>query len=375
MIRCLSLLTLLYWGCPYSLTAQDAKSLVQTIHRRQATLRTVVYTVERTDTLVTGHTRQLKGQVYLRVTPADTTFGHHFRASQPDQASTIVYDGRLGYVADDRAYTYTLIRDAARLPTLLQQGGGRLLVTDLLRLDTSRAVALQLRQDAQTYYLTVHYVDLPDDEIVDRYKTVAIAKATLLPVSVRQHQQTMGKVQDLHWRIQSMQIDQPLPGGLVEDPAFLNRYRLLTPNRPQVSRSSLLDQPAPAFRLASLAGDTVDLSALRGKIVILDFWEVWCGPCVAALPKIDSLHRAYAGRGVAVLGITHEAGQLAITRQLATKRGLHFPTLVGTEDSRRAYQLNAVPYYVLIDRHGIVRLTSEGDTRELQRTLDQLLVP
>jgi thiol-disulfide isomerase/thioredoxin len=63
-------------------------------------------------------------------------------------------------------------------------------------------------------------------------------------------------------------------------------------------------QSAPALVARSFAGQALDLSALRGKVVVLNFWASWCGPCRAEMPMLDALAREYRERGVVVVGLS-----------------------------------------------------------------------
>nr|WP_293833621.1 TlpA disulfide reductase family protein [uncultured Arsenicibacter sp.] len=359
---------------PVTIYAQSVEALIRAVREKQASLSGVVYRLERTDTLVTGHIRQLNGRATIRPDRNDHRFGFWFRAGQDDIAGEVMYDGHVGYVTDDSKKTYALVTDTTAIANLLFQFGGRMVVPDLIRLDTTKAIRLQLTQDETYYYLTMHYADIRQYDVTNRYKRVQIARATLLPVSVRQHQTTLGKVQDLFYKISAIRPDTTLADSLFREPSFLQTYRqelpVVSPKKPA---GRLVGQPAPHFRLATLQGDSLSSTAFAGKVTLLDFWEVWCGPCLASMPKVEQLYRKYNQQGLQVYGITHEVQQLDAVRRLLAKWQLPFLTLIGSNQVRQRYGLDVIPFYVLIDRKGVIRLVSQGFSDDIERTVQQLV--
>ena len=81
----------------------------------------------------------------------------------------------------------------------------------------------------------------------------------------------------------------------------------------------VVGQPAPALVARTFAGNTVDLAALRGKVVVLNFWASWCAPCRAEMPELDALYAQYRERGLVVLGLSvddpHDRREAARTAQ------------------------------------------------------------
>lgn len=132
----------------------------------------------------------------------------------------------------------------------------------------------------------------------------------------------------------------------------------------QHSWNPCVGDPAPDFELASIDGkSTVKLSALKGKVVFLDFWASWCGPCQRALPGTEALYQKFKARGLVVLGINIE-GNKAKAKANAAQLGLTFPNLAaeGTRGKYdwdavqiRDYQVTGIPHGVLIDKKGVIR--------------------
>ena len=137
---------------------------------------------------------------------------------------------------------------------------------------------------------------------------------------------------------------------------------------PQARRSpTFLGQSAHDFSLQDLKGRTFRLRNLRGKIVLLDFWASWCGPCRIDLPHIEALHDEYTREELVVLGVNGESETAA--RSFMEQQGYSFPSLVdqGHEVSRQ-YQATSLPTIVIVDEEGdiaayLVGLQSESALR------------
>jgi thiol-disulfide isomerase/thioredoxin len=111
-------------------------------------------------------------------------------------------------------------------------------------------------------------------------------------------------------------------------------------------------EPAPLWTLQTSNGP-ISLSSLRGKVVILDFWATWCGPCRASLPEVKRLYDTYHARGLEVVGATwHEQGD---PDAFAKELGLRYPHATG-DAIGPAYGIEnyGIPAMYVIDRNGIV---------------------
>jgi thiol-disulfide isomerase/thioredoxin len=135
-------------------------------------------------------------------------------------------------------------------------------------------------------------------------------------------------------------------------------------------------KPTPALHLTSLDGKEWNLSQLRGKVVVVNFWASWCGPCVDELPVLNALARQAPER-VAVVGVNYKEPLDSIER-FSKDHPFAYPLLRDrTGDMFKQWTAGVMPTTILVDRQGRARWRSvgeigAGDTR-LRAAIDALL--
>ena len=128
---------------------------------------------------------------------------------------------------------------------------------------------------------------------------------------------------------------------------------------------------APDFTLRSMDGPNLRLNEQRGRVVMVNFWATWCGPCRQEMPHLNKLHDKYRDAGFVLLGVNIDDNARAAT-DLAAKLGLRFPVLLDTDKSvSRLYDLGSMPATVLIDREGRVRHLHRGYREGYELSYDQ----
>lgn len=144
-------------------------------------------------------------------------------------------------------------------------------------------------------------------------------------------------------------------------------------NRP--ATHTLIGKPAPPLARTSLAGSRVDLKALRGKVVLVNFWATWCGPCKVELPSFVQWQRELGPQGLQVVAVSMDDSQSPVRRFVSTLRP-GFPVVMGDAKLGRAWgDVLGLPVTYLVARDGRVAWRTEGgsDLPALEREVKKLL--
>ena len=118
--------------------------------------------------------------------------------------------------------------------------------------------------------------------------------------------------------------------------------------------------PAPAFTLASRAGQDVSLAQYKGQVVMLNFWASWCGPCRQEMPLLESIYKKYNKMGFTMIGVNVEPDSNAANQWLKATP-VSFPILYDRDSKvSKLYDVAGMPSTVIIDRSGKLRVLHRG---------------
>ena len=132
--------------------------------------------------------------------------------------------------------------------------------------------------------------------------------------------------------------------------------------------------PAPEFTFQNEKGKTINIKKLKGKIIVLDFWASWCGPCRKEIPNVKKVYAEYKNKGIQFLSVSIDAKKEAWTKALKEEQ---MPWMQGwTPDAGKSvmntYQFGGIPFIILIDKEGnIYRKNLRGE--DIKNAIDDCL--
>lgn len=119
--------------------------------------------------------------------------------------------------------------------------------------------------------------------------------------------------------------------------------------------------PAPDFNLKDVHGEDVKLSDFKGKVVLLNFWATWCGPCKIEMPWFVEFQREYKDRGFSVIAVSMDEEGWDVVRPFTEDLKLNFPVVIGGDKIADEFGgVAALPTTFIIDKQGRIAATHQG---------------
>lgn len=134
----------------------------------------------------------------------------------------------------------------------------------------------------------------------------------------------------------------------------------------QTSFQGFVGKKLPQFVMKDLSGKKLTNKDLKGKVVILDFWASWCGPCKMASPGMQTLHKKYGSKGLLVIGANcmergkSDAQVISYIKDYAKTHSFSYKFTAVNDGLAQSLGINAIPAFAIVDKQGVIRVVRNG---------------
>jgi thiol-disulfide isomerase/thioredoxin len=126
-----------------------------------------------------------------------------------------------------------------------------------------------------------------------------------------------------------------------------------SPEPSVVEKAAEKQQNAPLFTGRTTDGKTFDLAQWKGKVVLINFWATWCGPCRMEIPDLITLQEKYGPQGFTVVGVSQD-DSMEIVLPFIKENKINYPVIMATREISQQYEVRSLPSSLLVNREGKV---------------------
>lgn len=366
-------------GSLFSARAQSVtgEEVLAKFYKTLDDLETLHYSISTVDSFISGNVWVQNGEAMLVRDRTSKEFPFKLYGMD-DRGNEMIFDGKQAIVIRPYSKEFSFLENYYK--AFVGAPGGQMLFSELLfreePFNPETGIGynrLDLNELSEEYVLTIHYPQNVMFGIRSRVKILTINKKTWIPVSYY-HKITGfdGEKQVNTRKLENIKVNTSTFQFPTIDTAALIGYhevgRRKTPTYPDLLNTTFID-----MELKSTDGLTAKLSDKKGKVILLDFWEIWCGPCIESMPKVKDFVKKYSSDKFEVWGIVLDEKTFTKVPATVKRIGINFPVYFGTEQTKKDYRVTGVPEYVIIDQSGKIAFITAGFSDEIEKKLDELL--
>lgn len=337
----------------------DIDYVVSQFKKNSQEIEKAEYKVQRIDTFPGGDVWNNEGYALIEKKDNDEIFKFSFYGKRNDDDKEYLYDKGNGFQINNTDKNYRLVYAGG----MLGSSGGQMIVENIFNLD-SIYKNVELIEEENKYLLK--YTLEPDTiyGITERKKTVELRKNDLFPIKITYQAKKLGKNTVTQHILSDIRINKAVNKSISDYKNLISNYDVIPP--PDTGPSKLLNKEFPRIELPNLVDENEIINLKTGKLLLIDFWEVWCSPCIKSFPQVEELSKIYQDE-LRVVGIVSQSKEIA--EELVKNKNISFLNLIGTNNLLEKYSVNSYPRYFLIDKNGIVKKEYHRFSNEIEKDI------
>lgn len=346
-------------------TKIDTNYVIAKFKENADKINSLEYRMQRIDTFASGGTVwNNTGVALIEKDKNDKVFGFSFYGKRDDIDKEYIYDAGNGFEISKTDKTYEVEPGHFGF---IGSPGGQMVHQNTFRLD-SIYKNVSVSETENSYLLSFEFENDTVYNVSDRTKVYELNKTDYFPVQIKQTSNQLGNKSVSIAKFSDVKINENVRNSIVDLKKDFQDYSIIQPEKREPNK--LLSKKLPKLELPDLMDKNKIVKINSDKLTLIDFWEVWCGPCIASFPKVENLKNKFSS-DLNVIGIVSEDRENAI--KLVEKKGATFQNLVGNNDLKKEFGVNSWPRYFLVDKSGIVQKEYFGFSEQIEKDIKEFI--
>ena len=343
----------------------DTDYVIRKFKENADNINSMEYRMQRIDTFANGGTVwNNSGTAIIEKDKKDKIFGFSFYGKRDDIAREFIYDAGNAFEISTKDKTYNV--EPGNIG-FIGSPGGQMVHKNIFNLD-SIYKKVSLSETENSYLLSFEFENDTVYNVTDRVKVFELNKTTFLPITIKQSLLQLGNKSVSTSIFSAIKINGNVTRSIKELKKDFQNYTMIQPEI--LEPNKLLSKALPELELPDLLDLKKMVKVNSNKLTLIDFWEVWCSPCIASFPKVENLKNKFS-KELNVFGIVSEDRENAI--KLTEKKGTTFQNLIGNNDLENEFGVNSWPRYFLVDKSGIVQKEYFGFSQQIEKDIKELI--
>ena len=322
------------------------------------------YQIQQIDTFQSGTIWNNTGIALIEKDKNDKVFGFSFYGKKDDVDYEYIYDDGNGFEISKTDKTYEVEPGDFGF---IGSTGGQMVHPNIFRLDSIyKNVSLSERENS--YVLSFEFENDTVYNVTDKTKVYELHKQDFFPIQITQKSKQLGNKSVSISKFSDVKINENVTNSIKNLKKSFENFTMIQAE--ETEQSTLLNKELPSLELPDLFDKSKMVKVNSNKLTLIDFWEVWCGPCIASFPKVENLKIKFSSQ-LNVIGIVSEDEEDAI--KLIKKKGTTFKNLVGNNEIKKIFSVDSWPRYFLIDKNGIVQKEYFGFSDQIEKDVKEFI--
>jgi len=360
MYKIASICLLLFIFSCKSETPLDFKTINKNFTTYANTIDKIEYKMHSIDSSSGNEPWNNTGYALVEKASEDSIFGISFYGKRDDISKEYIYDNGNGFEISPKEKTYEIEYNSLGF---LGSPGGQMVFGNQFVLDTIYKT-VEVTENNNYYILNYTFEDNAKYEVTDIKKTILLDKQKFFPIKTIRTSKQLGNRTYSQREISDIKINSEVQNSVNDFKNKIKDYEIILPKEPEPNK--LLNTIIPSIKLSNIFNENITIDLRTNKLTLLDFWEVWCGPCIASFPKVEKLKQIYSDNLV-IIGISTEDKTNAIN--LINKKEVTFINTIGDNELRKRFSITSVPRYFLIDKNGIIKKEYYGFSDQIEKDI------